>query len=157
MPACLRALGTARAGAVVNFEGFCAASPQPRILAMGVRLCAFRAASETSTRAAAPSDRGEALAAVTVPSLGLKTGRSWGVLDSLNWTGVISEQSHGQCWATGSESRMVKEGVYWRLLTFLGSSSLSTMVEGFPRAPGISTGTISSLNQPASWAAFAFL
>lgn len=84
MPACLRALGMARAGAVVNLEGFCAASPQPRILAMGFRLCSLRAASETRTRAAAPSDSGEALAAVTVPSLGLKEGRRVRVLDSLN-------------------------------------------------------------------------
>lgn len=84
MPACLRALGIASAGAVVNLEGFCSASPQPRILAMGVRLCFLRAASDTRTRAAAPSERGEALAAVTVPSLGLKEGRRVRVLDSLN-------------------------------------------------------------------------
>lgn len=83
-PACLRALGIARAGAVVNLDGFCAASPQPRILPMGLRLCCLRAASETRTRAAAPSERGDAFAAVTVPSLGLKDGRRVRVLDSLN-------------------------------------------------------------------------
>jgi hypothetical protein len=70
---------------VVNLEGFCAASPQPRILPMGVRLYFLRAASETRTRAEAPSERGEALAAVTVPSLDLKEGRRVRVLDSLNY------------------------------------------------------------------------
>ncbi len=57
----------ARDGAVVNFEGACAASPQPRILAKGVMLWAFMKSSETRRTAEAPSERGEALGAVTVP------------------------------------------------------------------------------------------
>lgn len=69
----------------MNLDGFCAASPQPRILAIGLRLCFLTAASEARTRAAAPSDSGEAFAGVTVPFPGLKTGLRVLVLDSLNW------------------------------------------------------------------------
>ena len=66
----------ASAGAVVNFEGCCAASPQPRIFAKGFRLLDFRKGSETRTRAAAPSERGDALGAVTVPEPSvIKAGR----------------------------------------------------------------------------------
>ena len=61
----------ASAGAVVNLDGALAASPQPRILAIGLRLYFFRADSETSRTAEAPSERGEALGAVTVPVLSL--------------------------------------------------------------------------------------
>jgi hypothetical protein len=50
---------------------------------MGFRLCFLTAASEARTRDAAPSERGEALAAVTVPSF-LKEERRVRVLDSLN-------------------------------------------------------------------------
>ena len=67
MLACLRALGIAREGAVVNLDGFCAASPQPRIRARGTRLCDFKKDSDTTSTAAAPSERGDALGAVTVP------------------------------------------------------------------------------------------
>jgi hypothetical protein len=81
--ACFRALGIARAGAVVNLEGFCSASPHPRILPMGLRLCSLTAASDARTRAAAPSESGEALAGVTVPSF-LKAERTVRVLASLN-------------------------------------------------------------------------
>ena len=66
-PACWSAFGTARLGAVVNLLGFCSASPQPRILARGVKLCDFMKSSDTRTTAEAPSERGEALGAVTVP------------------------------------------------------------------------------------------
>jgi hypothetical protein len=50
---------------------------------MGFRPCFLTASSEARTRAAAPSESGEALAAVTVPSF-LKEERSVRVLDSLN-------------------------------------------------------------------------
>jgi hypothetical protein len=73
----------ARAGAVVNLEGFCSASPQPRILPMGFRPYFLTAASDARTSAAAPSERGEALAAVTVPSF-LNEERRVRVLLSLN-------------------------------------------------------------------------
>jgi hypothetical protein len=46
---------------------------------------------------------------------------------------------------------------YDRHLTFLGSSSLSTLMAGFPRPPETSIGAISSLKYPASVAAMAFL
>jgi len=82
----------ARAGAVVNLEGFFSASPQPRIFAMGFRLWALSADSETRTRAAAPSDRGEAFAAVTVPLVGLKLGRRVRVFDSLNCGKYVSAE-----------------------------------------------------------------
>lgn len=52
---------------------------------MGFRLSSLSLASETRTTAAAPSERGEALAAVTVPFPGLKTGLRERVLDSLNY------------------------------------------------------------------------
>jgi hypothetical protein len=42
-------------------------------------------------------------------------------------------------------------------LTFFGSSSLSTVMEGFPRPWGTSMGAISEVNLPASVAAIAFL
>src|SRR4051794_29606069 len=87
-PACLSAFGIARAGAVVNLDGFWAASPQPRILAMGFKLCFFTASSDARTRAAAPSERGEAFAGVTVPFCDLKDGRTVRVFDSLNWRKV---------------------------------------------------------------------
>lgn len=74
MPACLRALGIAREGAVVNLLGALAASPQPRIWAMGLMFSSFSFASETRTTAAAPSLRGDELGAVTVPVPGMKAG-----------------------------------------------------------------------------------
>jgi hypothetical protein len=76
----------------VNLEGFCSASPQPRILPMGLRPCFLTASSEARTRAAAPSERGEALAAVTVPSF-LKEERSARVLDSLNCALSVTDYS----------------------------------------------------------------
>ena len=82
------ALGMAREGEVVNFDGCCAASPQPRSLARGVRLCCFSADSETKTSAAAPSESGDAFAAVTVPSVDLNAGRRVRVFASLNWNGM---------------------------------------------------------------------
>jgi len=60
---------------------------------MGLRPCFLTASSEARTRAAAPSESGEALAAVTVPSLGLKTGFSVRVLDSLNWRRSVSQNN----------------------------------------------------------------
>lgn len=85
MPACFRALGMAREGAVVNLLGAFAASPQPRILAMGLRLRDLSLASETRTRAEAPSLRGEALGAVTVPVPGMKAGLIERSLSVLSW------------------------------------------------------------------------
>lgn len=73
-PACLRALGMASAGAVVNLLGALAASPQPRILAMGLMFSSLSLDSETRTTAAEPSLRGEELGAVTVPVPGMKAG-----------------------------------------------------------------------------------
>lgn len=73
-PACFNAFGIARAGAVVNFDGAFAASPHPKILAIGFRFSSFSFASETRTTAEAPSERGEALGAVMVPPLGTKAG-----------------------------------------------------------------------------------
>lgn len=74
MPACFRALGIAREGEVVNLFGAWSASPQPRIFARGLILSSLSFASETRTSAAAPSLRGEALGAVTVPVPGIKAG-----------------------------------------------------------------------------------
>ena len=65
--ACESALGMASEGAVVNFDGAWAASPQPRIRAKGVREWDSKNASDTMRRAEAPSERGDALGAVTVP------------------------------------------------------------------------------------------
>ena len=67
IPACFNAMGMASEGEVVNLIGFWAASPQPRILAKGVRLYFSMAVVETRTTAAAPSESGEALGAVIVP------------------------------------------------------------------------------------------
>src|ERR1700761_5284322 len=115
--ACFNAFGIARDGAVVNFDGCFSASPHPRIFAIGFRLCDFRTDSETRTSAAAPSESGEALAAVTVPPCGLNAGFSVFILSSLK---------------------------------FLGSSSCSTVMLGFPLPCATSTGTISCLNHPFS-------
>ena len=52
---------------------------------MGFRLWAFTASSEARTRAAAPSERGEALAGVTVPFSLRKAGRRVRVFSSLNY------------------------------------------------------------------------
>ena len=56
--------------------GACSASPQPRILAIKVKLYFLAASAETRTRAEAPSDKGEEFGAVTVPFLGWKAGRT---------------------------------------------------------------------------------
>jgi hypothetical protein len=77
----------ARAGAVVNLEGDFAASPQPRILARGLRERDFNLSSETRTSAAAPSLSGEALGAVTVPVPGMKAGLMARSLSVLSWIG----------------------------------------------------------------------
>ena len=74
----------AKAGDVVNFAGACAASDQPHIFAIGLRFRFLTADSDARTTAAAPSDMGDAFAAVIVPSDGLKDGRSVLVFASLN-------------------------------------------------------------------------
>lgn len=89
---------------------------------MGLRPCFLTASSEARTRAAAPSESGEALAAVTVPSF-LKEERSVRVLDSLNCGWSVTDYSQS--------SRLVNS-LRWRL-TFLGSSSTETVTGGFPR------------------------
>ena len=73
-PACATALGSAAAGAVVNHAGSCSASPKPRTVASTLQPCFSAAARDMSTRAAAPSEMVDALAAVTVPPF-LKAGR----------------------------------------------------------------------------------
>lgn len=70
---------------MVNFDGACAASPQPVILARGVRFSSLSLEGETRTSADAPSEMGDALAAVTVPVLGMKTGRTVLSLSAFNY------------------------------------------------------------------------
>src|SRR3954463_13030210 len=85
MPACLMALGMASEGAVVKRAGACAASAQPMIFAIGGMLYLSRAARETRRRAAAPSDIGDELGAVTVPLASAKAGLTARSLVSLSF------------------------------------------------------------------------
>ncbi|KAH3676133.1 hypothetical protein WICPIJ_009204 [Wickerhamomyces pijperi] len=89
-PACLKATGTARAGAVVKSCGFCSASPQPAILANGVKFNSASFFSETRIKAAPPSLIGEALAAVTYGAL---------VMDSAPPTTTMSAEPVKMDWA----------------------------------------------------------
>mmetsp|Transcript_324 Transcript_324/g.997 ORF Transcript_324/g.997 Transcript_324/m.997 type:complete len:230 (+) Transcript_324:322-1011(+) len=73
-PALASARGIAADGAVVNHSGSCSASPKPRIVAKTVAPCAFAAARDMRTSAAAPSEIVDAFAAVTVPPSRLKAG-----------------------------------------------------------------------------------
>ena len=73
---------------MVNLLGAFAASPHPRILAMGLSFSSVSFASETRTTAAAPSFKGEALGAVTVPVPGIKAGLIDRSLSVLSWIRV---------------------------------------------------------------------
>ena len=125
MLACLSAFGIASAGAVVNLDGFCAASPQPRMRAMGVRECDFKKVSDTSSTAEAPSESGDALGAVTVPEpLVIKAG-------FIDWSFSIFRGAWGF------------------------SSRETTVGAPLPRAGGMATGAISGAKRPfweAFWA-----
>ena len=67
------ALLIAKAGAVVNHSGACAASANANIFANGFKPNSFTLSPLINTNALAPSFKVEALAAVTVPSFS-KTG-----------------------------------------------------------------------------------
>ena len=116
----------ASAGAVVNFEGACAASPQPRMRPRGVREWDFRKDSETMRTAAAPSERGEAFGAVTVP---VPSVMNAGLMD---W----SFSTLSGVWSFSSRE------------TIVGAP--------FPRAGGIETGAISGTKRPVLEACWAF-
>ena len=114
------------AGEVVNLLGCWAASAQPLITAMGFRWYFLTASSEARITAAAPSESGDALGAVTVPVLGMNAGLMLFSFSMFSGRSVFS--------------------------------SLSTMVSGLPRAPGMVMGAISTFvrKRPFSVADWAF-